>query len=219
MKHLLFLSMLIIGLAFSSNSELYSQDSNKVLLFIRDGSIDLEFMLKQEAGVMKDVLEKAGFEVAIATVSGEAIEVGSTRLIPDLKLSEVRVNDYVGFILPCMATSDTIGTSDMQVVAMVKKAVKEGKPVAAQLGSVLILAKAGVLMDRKYAFAESENFNATMQPLLIDSGGTFNGTGIIQDGNIITSGICPYWARMNELQDGTQELSETLVKAIHATTI
>jgi len=218
MKHLLFLSLLILGVTSSSISELYSQESNKVLLFIRDGSIDLEFMLTKEAGAMKDILEQSGFEVTIATVSGEPIVAGSTNLKPNLKLGDVRVTDYVGFILPCMAVGDTLPIA-IEAVAMVKKAAAEGKPVAAQLGSVLILAKAGVLMGKKYAFADSEDLNVNLSPDLKGCGGIYNGTGVIQDGNIITSGVCPFWARMNELQDGTQELSQTLIKVIKARTI
>jgi len=220
MKHLLFLSMLVIGVISSSIPELYSQESNKVLLFIQDGSTDLEFMLEKEVGVMKDILEKSGFDVSIATVSGEPILAGSTRLKPDLKLVDVSVTDYVGFILPCMAASDTSGALfSQEAVTMVKNAAAEGKPVAAQLGSVLILARAGVLIDKKYAFADLEVLNANMPPDLKDCGGTFNGTGVIQDGNIITSGVCPYLAKMYELQDGTQELSQTLIKVIKARTI
>jgi putative intracellular protease/amidase len=220
MKHLLFISMLIIGVTSSSISELYSQESNKVLLFIQDGSVDLEFMLKKEVGVMKDILEQSGFEVTIATVSGEPIVAGSIKLKPDLKLGDVSVTDYVGFILPCMAASDASGALlAIEAVTMVKNAAAEGKPVAAQLGSVLILARAGVLIDKKYAFADSEDLNANLSPDLKDCGGIYNGTGVIQDGNIITSGVCPYWARMSELQDGTQELSQTLIKVIKANTI
>lgn len=217
MKHLLFLSMLIIGLASSSITELYSQESNKVLLFIRDGSIDLEYMLTKEVGVMKDVLEQSGFEVTMASKSGEPIVAGSIKLIPDLKLGDVKVSDYAGFILPCMAAADTPGAPlNTELVDMVKNASAEGKPVAAQLGSVLILANAGVLNGKKYAFADSETFNADVYPALKDCGGIYSGSGVIQDGNIITSGVCPHWAKMNELPDGTQELSQALVKDIKA---
>ncbi len=220
MKHLLFLFMLVIGFTSSSIPELYSQESNKVLLFIQDGSADLEFMLKKEVGVMKDILEQSGFEVTIATVSGEPIVVGSTKLKPDLKLVDVSVTDYVGFILPCMAASDTSwALLPQEAVTMVKNAAAEGKPVAAQLGSVLILARAGVLIDKKYAFADLEVLNANKSPDLKNCGGIYSGTGVIQDGNIITSGVCPYWAKMNEVQDGTQELSQTLVKVIKASAI
>jgi len=214
MKQLFLLLLSVI--VFASCAE----DTSKVLLFIPDGSVDLEFALTKEAGVMKDILEQSGFEVAVATVSGEPIVAGSTKLKPNLKLGDVRVTDYVGFILPCMAAADTLGAPPaLEAVAMVKKAAQEGKPVAAQLGSVLILAKAGVLMGKKYAFADSEDLNANMLPYLKDSGGIYSGTGVIQDGNIITSGVCPYWARMNELQDGTQELSQALIKVIKARTI
>jgi putative intracellular protease/amidase len=209
MKQLILVLLSVI--VFASCAE----DTSKVLLFIPDGSVDLEFALTKEAGVMKDILEQSGFEVAVATVSGEPIVAGSTNLEPNLKLDDVRVTDYVGFILPCMAVKDTLGTP-IEVVAMVKKAAAEDKPVAAQLGSVETLAKAGVLMGKKYAFAELEDFDANMFPEIRDCGGIYNGIGVIQDGNIITSGICPYWARKKELPDGTQELTRTLIKVINA---
>ena len=57
MKHLLFF-LLVLGAVFSTNSDLHSQQSNKVLLFIRDGSGDLEFTLKTEVAVMKEMHER-----------------------------------------------------------------------------------------------------------------------------------------------------------------
>ena len=45
-------------------------------------------------------------------------------------------------------------------------------------------------------------------------GGIYNGTGIVQDGNIITSGVCPLWSREKELKDGTSELTQALIEAI-----
>ena len=73
-------------------------------------------------------------------------------------------------------------------------------------------------LGKKYAFADSEALNDDMLPYLKNSGGIYSGTGVIQDGNIITSGVCPYMARMNEVPDGTQELSQTLIKVIKAST-
>ena len=102
MKQLLFCSLISIGLFFSVNPELQSQESKKVLLFIRDGSGDLEYTLKAEVGVMEQMIEQSGLTVVIATVSGQPLITESVHLTPDLKLIDVDIADYSGFILPCM---------------------------------------------------------------------------------------------------------------------
>jgi len=73
MKKLLLYSLISIGIFLSMNSEIQSQESEKVLLFIRDGSGDLDYTLKAEVGVMKQMLEQSGFTVVIATVSGQPL--------------------------------------------------------------------------------------------------------------------------------------------------
>jgi protease I len=187
-----------------------AQDSQKVLLFMRDGSLDLEFMLTKEVGVMKEALEQSGFKVDVATLTGEPISTGSIRMKP-LKLGDVAVADYAGFILPCMASEDSPGTPiAAEAVAMVKNAAAAGKPVAAQLGSVRILAKAGLLRGTKYASVPVLRFNERPD----FEGSIYAGNGIVQDGNIITSGVCPYMARRSGLKDGTEELIRALIDAI-----
>jgi putative intracellular protease/amidase len=206
MKHLLTLSLLTLFMTFTSISKLHSQESSKVLLIIRDGSVELEFMLKEEVGVMKETLEAAGFKVDIATLTGEPISAGSVKLKPDLKLNDVSVMDYDGFILPCMATAgDDVSPIPDEVIMLVKGVTS--KPIAAQLGSVQILAKAGLLEGKKYASAIKFD-----DPYF--EGSVLTGTGVVKDGNIITSGVCPFMASRDEMEDGTKELSIALVKAI-----
>ena len=151
-----------------------AKDTPKVLLFIRgDGlkSSALELMLTKEVGVMKEILEQSGFEVAVASVSGEPIVAGSTSLKPDLKLRDVYTTDYAGFILPCMADSSS---PTPETITTVWKAAAEGKPVAAQLGSVMTLAKAGLLIGKKYAFAVEVDLN---EEIFSDfKGGVYSGT-------------------------------------------
>ena len=209
MKKLITLTLLTLVMAFMSISGLHSQESNKVLLIIRDGSEDLEFMLKKEVKIMKETIEKAGFKVEIATLSGEPISVGSLNLKPDLKISDVSVLDYEGFILPCMAVNDRVVQPPEEIVTLIKEV--EVKPVAAQLGSIRILAKAGLLRDKKYASAIEFS-----DPYFENS--TLIGAGVVRDGNIITSGICPFMARQDEIEDGTEELAIALVKAIKTST-
>ena len=94
--------------------------------------------------------------------------------------------------------------------------VKEGKPVAAQLGAVLILAKAGVLNGKKYAWADEQDENVNMFPAF--KGGIYSGRGVVRDGLIITSGTCPMMAKMRGHQDGTDELTRTLIEVIKTKT-
>jgi putative intracellular protease/amidase len=188
----------------------FDKDAPKVLLYIQDGSMELEYMLIHEVGKMKQVLKQAGFEVTTATMSGEVLKTDSVTVKPDLKLSEVNIDNYSGFIIPCMAVADTIVTTEE--INFVKKVVNEGKPLAAQLGGVLILAKAGILNGIKYALIE----DASMSPIF--KRGIYSGRGVIQDGNIITSGTCPWMAKENGYKDGTAELTQTLISVIKAKT-
>lgn len=203
MKKQITLTLLTLVMAFISISGLHSQESSKVLLIIRDGSPDLEFMLKEEVGVMKETLEAAGFKVDIATLTGEAISAGSVSLKPDLKLKDVSVLNYDGIILPCMATGSPIPD---ELIMLVKSG--SSKPIAAQVSSVKVLAQAGLLNGKKYASA-SESDNPYFE------GSIYIGAGVVRDGNIITSGTCPFMTREDEGKDGTEELASALAKAIN----
>jgi putative intracellular protease/amidase len=188
----------------------FDRTAPKILLFIQDGSMGLEFMLIHEVGKMKQILKQAGFEITTATMSGEIIKTDSVTIEPDLKLSEVKIENYEGFIIPCMAVGDTLVTSEE--ISFVKKVVSQGKPLAAQLGGVYILAKAGILNGKKYALID----DASMSPVF--KSGIYSGRGVVQDGIIITSGVCPAMAREKGYQDGTGMLAQTLIDAIKAKT-
>src|SRR5271157_2908298 len=59
------LTAMILGTCVLS----YSQNTPKVLLFLRNGqSGDLEYVLKKEVGVMKNTLERSGYRVVVATL-------------------------------------------------------------------------------------------------------------------------------------------------------
>ncbi len=143
------LSMAVFGILVPA------EGGPKVLLIPREGdSKHKKLALTKEVGVMTKMLKKAGFEVVVATVKGKPIVAYPfpvTTLEPDLKLNDVNVADYIGFIMPCMAVGWTYPVAP-EAVAIVKQAVDEGKPVAAQLGSVMILAEAGVLKGKRYAY-------------------------------------------------------------------
>jgi putative intracellular protease/amidase len=101
-----------------------------------------------------------------------------------------------------------------EAAAIIKEANSAGKPVAAQQSSVLTLAKAGVLSGKKYAYSTEEA--AGEKPEL--KNGVYSGNGIVKDGNIITSGICPYlekrYGEEYELVDGTPQLTQAFITAL-----
>lgn len=193
--------MAIVALSLAVLSLAMVQQKGKILMIVNEGkSEDLGLMLTKEVGVMKGLLQKAGFEVVIATASNQPLAAGSAKVTPDLKFSDVKVADYKGFIMPCMATS--AAPLPPEGYAIIKEAVAKGKPIAAQTGSVILLSQAGVLTGKKYALAKD------FPPL---TGAVYSGDGVVQDGKIITSGICPKMAKETGRPDGTTKLTEALV--------
>jgi putative intracellular protease/amidase len=153
------------------------------------------------------MLEQSGFAVDIVTVAGESISAGSVRLETVLKLANVNTDDYAGFIIPCMGVSERKAP---EIESVIKKAAEAGKPVAAQLGGVKHLARAGVLKGKKYTYRIEVDLNVFPEFM----GAIYGGTGVVRDGNIITSGLCPLLAREEGLEDGTTELTQALIEAL-----
>jgi len=113
-----------------------------------------------------------------------------------------------------MAPYDTLVSSTE--IIFVGKVMKEGKPIAAQTGAVMILAKAGALNGKKYAFPNDNMTNPAMFPAF--RLGNYSGNGVVQDSNIITSGVCPMHAKMTGSQDGTVALTQALIREIERKT-
>lgn len=202
---------LLIAAVLSTITFAYANGAPKVLLFMRNAqsSGDLEYMLKKEVGVMRDTLEKSGYKVVIATLDGKSFNVGSTTVKADIKLAEAKVADYAGFILPCLAVPSYPAPPEVspEAIALVKGAISAGKPVAAQTGSLWTLAEAGLLKGKKYAYAFEEKSSYF-------AGATFAGTGVVRDGLVITSGICPYMTLKTKDKDGTEQVALALAEAM-----
>jgi len=175
--------------------------SRKVLVMPREGSEDIELMVTKELGVMIRMLKDAGFDAVVASNSGKPF-VGRTLTVnSDLKYADVHVDDYAGFLMPCMAAGEQAPIPD-EAVRIVTGAAAAEKPIAAQRGSLFILSRAGLLKGRKYAYV------VAMFPE-----GIYSGSGVVQDGNIMTSAICPFTAFPG---DGTAELTRMLIKSLSA---
>ena len=190
-------------------------DAPKVLLILRDGMPTyLDTELTKEVGVMKSMLEDAGFKVMAATTDGMPIKGSTEVLTPDLKLSDVKVDDYVGIIIPCFGGGGAFQLSvSPTAVSIVKQAVIKGKPVAVSDASVIILAEAGVLVGKRYS-CSVDPLGIGRRPDDRFTGAIYGGTGVVQDGNIITCGACPLVSTAYGLTDCTAELTQALITAL-----
>ncbi len=198
MKHLLILCLLI------SSVICCGQDAKKVLLYVKEESPELEYMLLHEVIQMRNILEKAGVEVTTFTISGETLETDFISIHPDIKLDQVDVTDFDGLIMPCMV----VDTSRAEAIQLVQSVAKLNKPIAAQVGSVFLLANAGLLEGKKYAFFQ----DLSKAELFKDC--TYIGSGVVRDGNIVTSGTCPWLDHMLMGNDGTRKLTQTFISMI-----
>ena len=126
--------------------------------------------------------------------------------------------------MPCMAVGGIPGPPIApETITIVQQAVAAGKPVAAQQGSVIILAHAGVLKGKKYTYPADPTKTSPGIPVTDPkfNDATYSGMGVIQDGVIITSAVCPTVEKMAKQQgwgegfiDGTPELTRMLISSL-----
>ena len=196
------LTLGVLASLFSPTTGLPAQP--KVLVAARNQMWDLRTSVTMELAVMVDMLKKAGFTPVVASPEGQPFIFGKTRVESDLKLADVVVSDYVAVVVPCMSTPPDKAIPP-ELVKIVTEAAAAGKPIAAQRSALSILSKAGLLKGRKYAY---------LTPAFPE--GIYSGDGVVQDGNIITSAICPNAAKDTGKHDTTVALMETFIKALNA---
>ena len=208
MKRFMMILATILSMVMSSTLAM-AADAPKILLVLRDVMPQyIDTMLTKEVSVMKSMLENASFKVVVANTDGLPIKGPTVTLTPNLKLSDVKVDDYAGIIIPCSGGGTTPYTSVSPIaVSIVKQAITQGKPVAASHGSVIILAEAGVLADKRYTFFESQLRDSRF------TGAISGSRGVVQDGNIITCGVCPLLVDQG-WTDCTTELIQALITAL-----
>jgi len=212
-KIVVFLIVLILVVTgvVSLESQVYGQSAKKVLMFLRDGeSYDLDLMLKMEVGTMTMLLKKAGFQVDVASSSGQPFAGPHEKIEKVMGLSETKLDDYMGIIIPCLNIMK--GTVTPEAVAVIKKALADGKPVAAAMSAITILAGAELLKGKKYAFIDDPL--KRQSPDLRYADAIYSGRAPVQDGKIITSGGCPASERYLGVQNRTLELTQMFIAAI-----
>ena len=205
MKHCRFAVALLIFIC-ATVAVSFAGGKGKVLIIVRETSDDMKMMIENELMPIQAAILNAGFSIDIASESKTVLGSGGSTVKPDLKLSDVKVKDYVGVVVPCMAAGGTPKALPAVAIEVVRQANAIGLPIAAQQSGVEILAKAGVLKGRKYAFVSGDQNLAPE--------GTYAGNGVVKDGTIITSGACPFLHQAMGLKDGTAEMTEGFIEMV-----
>lgn len=144
----------------------------RVLLPLAEGFEEIE------AIVVVDVLRRAGVKVELVGIEDNVIRGrNKVSILAEKLINEVKPEDYDGIVLP----GGNPGYKNLEkcerLVGMIKKLASEGKVVAAICSSPLILARIGLLKDRK----------ATAYPGLERELPKPSQADVVIDGNIITS--------------------------------
>lgn len=183
---------LAIALLLSGLAGLAKAPDTVILLISRENGRNPELMLTKEVGVMVSMLKEAGYRVRVSAPSERELTGTTTTLKPDLTNAAVQVADYAGFVLPCMAQPTGAEGVAPEFIKLVKQIAATGKPLAAEMSSVDILRKAGVLDGKKVAAQNSR-------------------PPVVQDGNLVTNMICPYMAVEMGEKDAVRALMQRFI--------
>jgi len=130
-----------------------------------------------EASIIIDVMRRAGLKVETVGVVGSTITgAHGVRVIADKRLMEIS-EDYDAIVLPGGSPGYVNLSRTAKIIEILKKMNDQGKIIAAVCGSPAVLAKAGILENRK----------ATIYPGMEREIPRPRAERVVVDGNIITS--------------------------------
>lgn len=146
-------------------------DSLKVMIPLADGFEEIEAL------TIIDVLRRAGLKVETVGVVGSTITgAHGVRVITDKRLMEIS-EDYDAIVLPGGSPGYINLGRTAKILEILKKMSEEGKIIAAICGAPAVLAKAGIL----------ENKKATIYPGMEREIPRPRAERMIVDGNVITA--------------------------------
>jgi transcriptional regulator GlxA family with amidase domain len=111
-------------------------------------------------------------------------------------------SENLEYIVPCMGSTLAMP----EVIEIVSAAATKQVPIAAGDGAIMLLARGGLLKGKR--FAVQSTFAGAIQD------GTQAGTGVVQDGLIITAGTCPIDRFDKTREDATRELTLKFIRAV-----
>lgn len=142
-----------------------------VLVPLADGFEEIEAL------TIIDILRRAGIEVVTASLQSSMVESArGVRILADAKLDDINPNDFDAIALPGGPGHENLLKSQL-VLNLIKEMNSKGKIIAAICASPLVLAKAGILNDKR----------ATIYPGLEKNIPRPRSDAVVIDGNVITS--------------------------------
>lgn len=157
--------------------------SRRILIVATDG------FEQSELEVPLERLQDAGADIDIASIEmgditgwheddwGDDIEV-------DLKISDVKIEDYDALVLPGGQINPDVLRVDKDAVALIRDFAATGKPVAAFCHAPWLLVEAGLAEGRRLTSYKS------IRTDVANAGADVVDEAVVIDGNIITS-RCP----------------------------
>jgi len=139
----------------------------------------------EEYFVPRGIFDKAGAEVKVASNElGKAQGIDGGEVNVDIKTSNVNVSDFdVIVFIGGSGAPDNLDNQDSYKIA--QDAVAQNKLLTAICISPAILAKAGVLNNKK-ATVWTSVLNNDAKKILEENGAIYQKDAVVQDGNIIT---------------------------------
>jgi protease I len=178
-----------IGPAFSQEG---SKMKKVVMIIAQEGFRDEELL------VPKDILEKNGIEVKVASSSlSQAKGMLGATVKPDLTVNDINVRDFSAVIFVGGIGSNQYW-DDPMAHKLVQQAINNNRIIAAICLAPVTLAKAGILKDKRATvfYTEAGQLKAL--------GANYTGQDVERDGNIITASGPP----------AARRFAEELVRAI-----
>jgi len=155
---------------------------NKKILFV----IAFKDFRDEEFFEPKEILEKAGYQIEVmSTEKGTATGVQGGETKVDLSIEEAKVDDYEAIIFVGGAGA-TRNIENLRFHRLAREAMEKNKVVGAICIAPLILARAGILENRKVTVWTSALDRRPIQQLK-DGGAIYDNQPVVIDGKIVTA--------------------------------
>ena len=151
--------------------------ARKVLMIIAPENFRDEELLHT-----KEELKRAGIEVTVASTKvAETRGMLGARVMPDIKLDQVKVDDYDGIVF-VGGSGSAVYFKDNRAISIASEAQKKGKKVGAICIAPVILANAGLLRGKRATV-----FPGEYEKMIVSKGAVYTGKPVEVDGDIITA--------------------------------
>ena len=135
-----------------------------------------------EAVTIIDVLRRSNIKVVVAgLISNEVEGAHSIKIIPDINIDKIDLNNFDAVILPGGSPGYKNLKKNKKVMEIIKEAFTKNKLIAAICAAPAVLSEAGILKGKKCTIYPG------MENELEKGGGIPQKSWIVEDENIITS--------------------------------